>query len=336
MLNSIKFIIVFIFQYLQQKRFIQKNISPLLQKYKTSKSKDISAQDIYKIEHYYGLGSVILVGEAVAQLHGKKLSFNERLSATLLASLTGIFDDFFDKNELNETEIKNLLHNFNAIQPPNIKQKLAVEFYQKALQLNQHPQKIETAAWQVFEAQKNSLNQKNPDLSFNELLQLSNQKGASSMLLYRSVLSFPIAKNEEEILKISGEFFQLCNDIFDVYKDLQEGINTSILNCKNVQQIQQLVQNNYTQLQQALRQSNFTLQQQKKYNNYIHVVLARTMVSINQYQKHEKNSLLQYHQLTRKQLITDFALFKNQYLFIQFYFRLNRLKSDKSIPFENA
>lgn len=305
-----------------QKQFIQNFLSPKLNNYLGDNS--LLPQDIQKIKRYYGFGSVFLVGEAIAGLHQQNLSEVNRQNLTLLASLTGIFDDFFDKNELSDEEIKNLLIHYKTLTPKNNKQKLAIDFYSKCIKNADFAQEIKQHALLVYEAQKNSVAQKNPHISLTNTLQISDIKGGVSMLLYRFCINLPLQNQEQEILYKAGEIFQLCNDIFDVHKDIQEGITTVVHKAKNTQQIQQILNNKTAQLKKLVHQSNFSPKGQSLFLALIHVAIARTQVCLHQLQKNEKRyPNYHLHQWQRHHLVCDMETPKNQLLFFRFWYRLN-------------
>jgi hypothetical protein len=306
-----------------QKQFIQNFLSPKLNQYLGDTS--LLPEDIQKIKKYYGFGSVFLVGEAIAGLHQQGLSGNNRQNLTLLASLTGIFDDFFDKNELNEEEIKNLLIHYKTLTPKNNKQKLAIDFYAQCIENADFAQEIKQHALLVYEAQKNSVAQKNPHISLSNTLQISDIKGGVSMLLYRFCINLPLQNQEQEILYKAGEIFQLCNDIFDVHKDIQEGITTVVHKAKNSQQIQQILNEKIAQLKKLVQQSNFSPNGQQLFLALINVAIARTQVCLNQLQKAQKHyPTFNLNQWERKHLVCDMETPKNQFLFLKFWYGLNK------------
>jgi hypothetical protein len=304
-----------------QKQFIQNFLSPKLNNYLGDNS--LLPQDIQKIKRYYGFGSVFLVGEAIVGLHQQGLLEVNRKNLTLLASLTGIFDDFFDKNELSEEEIKNLLINYKTVTPKNNKQKLAIDFYTQCIEKSDYAHEIKVHALLVYDAQKNSVAQKNPHISLDNTLKISDIKGGISMLMYRFCINLPLQNNELEILYKAGEIFQLCNDIFDVHKDLKEGITTVVHKAKNTQQIQQILNDKTAQLKKLVNQSNFGPKGQSLFLALIYVAIARTQVCLHQLQKNEKHyPNFHLHQWQRKHLVCDMETPKNQFLFLKYWYRL--------------
>ena len=65
--------------------------------------------DFEKITNYYGIGSPVLAGEGIADLLNVKVGTQERKSLTLMAAITGLFDDFFDRSYESSGRIKGLM-----------------------------------------------------------------------------------------------------------------------------------------------------------------------------------------------------------------------------------
>ncbi|MEY5040664.1 MAG: hypothetical protein RLZZ414_192, partial [Bacteroidota bacterium] len=119
--------------------------------------------------------------------------------------------------------------------------------------------------------------------------------------------------------------FQLCNDIFDVHKDIQEGITTVVHKVKNTQQIQQILNDKTVQLKKLVQQSNFSPKGQSLFLALIHVAIARTQVCLHQLQKNEKHyPNFTLSQWQRHHLVCDMETLKNQLLFFRFWYRLNK------------
>jgi hypothetical protein len=53
-------------------------------------------------------------------------------------------------------------------------------------------------------------------------------KGGSSVLFYRTAFSPEVSGKEKILINNLGAMMQLGNDIFDVYKDRESGINTLV------------------------------------------------------------------------------------------------------------
>ena len=94
-----------------QRSFLQKKIQPILSGVEKENDGSLDAADFKKINHYYGLAVPAILGEAFCVLHNKKMSADERIASTSQGAMTGLFDDFFDKQYLSDDMIEGILHN---------------------------------------------------------------------------------------------------------------------------------------------------------------------------------------------------------------------------------
>lgn len=78
----------------------------------------------------------------------------------------------------------------------------------------------------TLQAQEQSLKQHDQSINWQKLKEITWDKGGNALLLYRSALKPPINQDEWNAIYQLGGLMQLHNDIFDLYRDLQEGIQT--------------------------------------------------------------------------------------------------------------
>jgi hypothetical protein len=151
-----------------------------------------------------------------------------------------LFDDFFDNDNLTDEYITQLINKPNDIEPGNDSVKLAIQLYGKLLEGVQHPESIQEALNAVFKEQVRSKKQKNSDLTEDEIKDITFAKGGTAFLLYRKAFGEISTRCEEKFYYTLGAIMQLENDIFDVYKDRQEGIRTLVTACHDIKPVRNL------------------------------------------------------------------------------------------------
>src|SRR5678815_6153777 len=134
--------------------------------------------------------------------------------------MTGLFDDFFDKEKMQDESVKAFMEKPSEQAGQNTRQRLFLQFYKKALQHAHQPELVLHYLRKVYDAQIESKGQAIPgSLSTDELKRITIEKGGVSVLFYRSVLSNSLTREEENALYCMGGLMQFGNDIFDIYKD---------------------------------------------------------------------------------------------------------------------
>jgi len=95
----------------------------------------------------------------------------------------------------------------------------------------------------VHQAQKDSLKQFDQNISKEEIVDITLRKGGYSLLMCRHYIDLPISNELDKAWYQLGGIIQITNDIYDIHKDLQEGICTLPNSIKNVEEIELLYKN---------------------------------------------------------------------------------------------
>ncbi|HYM93449.1 MAG TPA: hypothetical protein VET23_04870 [Chitinophagaceae bacterium] len=222
----------------QQKKFLHQNLQQELEIARRTNDGSLDESDFKKITAYYGLAVPAILGEALCVLRGKKMTEQERKALTYQGAMTGLFDDFFDKENLSDESVKAFMEKPEETTGKNSRLKLFLDLYKKALAYAHDPQLMLHYLKKVYDAQVESKQQAiTGSLPKDEIKRITVNKGGVSVLFYRSVLSNPLNKEEEEALYQMGGLMQFGNDIFDVYKDCQKKIDTLMTTARNINDI---------------------------------------------------------------------------------------------------
>ncbi len=291
-----------------QKKFMEANTDAILLNAMKSNDGSLDQNDLKKINQYYGLAVPAILGEAFCALRGIKMSDAERWSSTSQGAMTGLFDDFFDKDYMADDAVEKMINTENSTFHNRSNQQLFDLFYKKAL--NHSPDKIlvKETLLNVYKAQVASKKQTGHSIPFEELLDITFQKGGSSVIFYRSAFS-PAASTEElKLLYNLGGLMQLANDIFDVYKDREAGIKTLITETKSIKEIQIFFKNRLHEYFLNAFETSFPKKNVKRFLSIISIgVYSRCIVCLDHLLKNEIETGNEFdvHKYSRKQLICD-------------------------------
>ena len=272
-----------------QRDFIHKNLHPILSKYHHQNDGSLSAFDFDKITNYYGIGSPVLAGEGISGFLNKTISDSERKSLTFMAAITGLFDDFFDRSNQSLERIKGLMTLNEDIIASNSHEKLFQDLVKSILQTVKDKKRVQEYAEKVFLAQVESLKQKEKSLSWDELFYITYQKGGESLLFYRCSFDDEISPEEEKCLFKIGGLVQICNDVFDVSKDLKEGVRTILTEAHDIQ----IVHSKIDQLQKdtfGFCKSKFPHKNMDVLLEQIKFIVSQSLVALNFYQTTQNNN----------------------------------------------
>jgi hypothetical protein len=291
-----------------QKKHLQQNILPVLNAAKLTNDNSLDENDFKKITHYYGLAVPAILGEAFCALHGKRMTDKQRTASTCQGAMTGLFDDFFDKQNLSEQALKNFIENPITITGNTSNEKLFLHLYNEALSNCHSKNDMLTQLYKVYDAQVESKQQATKGLSQQQIQNITIKKGGESLLFYRTAFEFELTKAEQIMLYKLGGVMQLANDIFDVYKDCKSGIYTLMTTTKKVNDVRKLFIELLNEGQAGAYKTNLPLKNVHRFLQIISIgIFSRVFVCLNHLEKAEQtsNGVFTPAAYTRQQLICD-------------------------------
>ena len=304
----------------RQHRFLEQTIFGELTRWIESNDGTLSERDFKKIRTYYGNAVTSILGEAFCTLRGRSMSPEERQQLTYMGAFTGLFDDLFDHGEATDAHILEMVNDPDPMRARNDRERLFVLLYQKALG-GHNTEAVQHRLREVFEAQVLSRKQRNPDLDQEQIWNITRQKGGASLLFYRSAFSQPLIKAEEDMLFTLGGLGQLENDIFDVYKDHLEGINTLMTTTSDVRSVRDRYLSEYRSVMTLLKATDFSAGNKKQFGHLVKLIAARGLVCLDhlaeaQRQSHGEFLIKEY---AREQLICDMEERSNQRKLLRYF-----------------
>jgi hypothetical protein len=311
----------------RQKRFLRKNIIPKLTDAKRNADSSLDDADIKKITGYYGLAVPAVLGEAFCVLRGKAMTQKERLASTCQGAMTGLGDDFFDRQRLSPQGVKDFIETPGKFTGNTASERLFLDFYKTALTNAPEAAKMQAQIFNVFKAQMLSKQQDAPGLSSEVIQDITVRKGGESLLYYRTAFTHELKPGEEKMLYALGGLMQLSNDIFDVYKDQQDGVSTLVT---TAEKIEELLYYFSAQLKigiEAAYRSGYAKAEVRKFLGLLNIcIFSRCYVCLDQLQKKEKksNGIFNPKKYSRKDLICDMDTVGNKLKSLNYHMKMYR------------
>lgn len=289
-----------------QKEFVHKTLHPILVKYYKSNDGTLANFDFEKITNYYGVGSPVLAGEGISIMHNEVFDSKTREILTLMGAITGLYDDFFDRSNHSIEDIKKLSSVENNFNGHSTHEKLFRELSFKIFNLVSDKQRLLLYSDKVFVAQKESIKQKDDNTPISELKNISFKKGGESLLFYRCSFAKHISEEEQEILFQIGGFVQLCNDIFDINKDIKEGIRTFATECNNIADLKKEIKTTKEKVYSICLGLEEKLNV-KGFLNQVNVIYAQSLTALDFYYNTQQNNGKKFtpKEYPREKLVCD-------------------------------
>lgn len=304
-----------------QKRFLKHSIEPILTPYK-NKDNSLTEKDFKKLINHYGLGIGGFLSTLFCLLIGKDLSEKERWAITAQGAITGLFDDLTDNTANLADDIQSLFSLKEEKAQLTARESLIIKFHDIIYQNAAFPKNTEVLENHIFELQIASRAQLKPDVSIQELKQIILAKGGTAVLYFRSALSTPYTEKERQLYYLLGQTSQIGSDIFDLYKDKQEGVHTLMTKTTDVTEMYYLFGTLLSKTLRLAHQTGYPQKNIKRFNRAVSFFMNRTFVCLKSYLELQKsnNNLLVPENHSRQELVCDMEKPKN--LFLSFYYYL--------------
>ena len=291
-----------------QRKFLRQYLAPILQNAISNNDGSLGKSDLDKINHYYGLAVPAILGEAFCILRGTKMSLTERWASSSQGAMTGLFDDFFDKDYMTNHAVESMIQLNDRPGQKRSNQKLFDIFYKKALENSPDKKLMQEALLEVYHAQVESKKQEAGPLTTATLLHITFFKGGSSVAFYRTVFSPEATGKEKELIYNLGSVMQLANDIFDVYKDRESGIRTLVTETKHIHDIRVLLKSHLQRYFADAFALGYPRKNTQAFLNILSIgIFSRCFVCLDQLEQNEKltGNEFDVSKYSRQQLICD-------------------------------
>lgn len=318
LLKTIRCLSILRWQLKQQGQYIKQHLPPLLDTLAEGREETFTAGTIKRVTKYWELSRLVICN-SLYKLSGKKLSADEQHRILLLSIFGPLYDDLFDDKILSHGQIAAFTLNPSQHTPNSFEEYVLRKIYLQLLELSPDCKKVTEHLYQVFLWQKESLKQMSPDVSQEELYEITYKKSYYSILLFYSILDhYPDDAVLEMTYPMAG-LMQLTNDAFDVYKDVHSGIYTIPSLYRNFDQLQQHFMNEVALFNQRLMLLPFMQHAKDFYGITIHALHAMGWIAMEQLKEATRgvNSVEELATLSRQALVCDMDHFSQQVRWIR-------------------
>jgi hypothetical protein len=279
-------------------------------------TRSLSSKALRRLQHYY-YGTTYL-SIIFCALRGRPRQFVEKRLFTNLAALAYFFDDLVDETRRKGIADEAWFEAPEAYGQATDESGLALHFLQNVLRdlPPHHVEQFRAFMHRVFEVETQGRQQGDHQLTVAELEQITAQKGGYSVLMFRRMLAHDLPATEEEALFQFGCLIQLCDDIYDLWFDLQDGISTLAThylqdNNSDVDSLNQRFEAQVQRTQAAFRKAPYNKLRIGTSLRVVHAIVVITRVCLRHYAKlrQQKGQLpLQ----DRRQMVVDMEQWPNR------------------------
>ncbi|MCC7244816.1 MAG: hypothetical protein IT269_03990 [Saprospiraceae bacterium] len=293
----------------------------------------LNHQEKKRLKHYF-YGTAFLATLFCA-LRGRSRNNHERQRFSNLSALACFFDDLADDWRAQD-DASILWHNnpeqYGAVAD---ERGLSLHFLKNVHETLPpiHANQFENCLHRVFNIEAQGRQQTHAQvLSIQELSDITQEKGGSSVLLFRCLMDNALSDQERAAWHLTGGLIQLCDDIFDVWFDHQAGVETlalRLLRNGELTLLESMFQTQVSMTYKAIRASSDHHFRTGTTVAIVHFLVSITRVCLSHYRRTQKK-LGQLPLHNRHVMVVDMERWPNRIEAGRELFRLSPIDPIKS------
>lgn len=312
----------------KQQEYIHKFLNPYLDDLQKKYAGTFDEEQLKKIRQYYALFIPTILCSSYKHLYNEPYSEAERKRATLFGILTPVGDDLFDIDKPDIDAVKEITYHPEDYNAKTFSAKVAKEI--QSFMLRDVPFKAEylEAAKNVYEIQLETIKQTNPAISDEDLERITFAKGGYSVIIYHQIMEKPAGREMWQVLFYVGSLMQFGNDLFDIFKDLRDGITTLPDRCTDFRLLRKFFIDRVKDCNRLIYALPYRYNKKEELAVAMYLIISRALVVIDKMIGLEKKlgKPLQFDKLSRKHLVCDMEKPGNMLKWLYYSYTLPKLK----------
>ena len=168
----------------------------------------------------------LMICDAFTSLRKRQTNRAEKERILRFMICSALFDNFCDRNKWPREQLYNIIYNTETYPARQADEKLFRESFLLLKKYVREPETYEKVTQKLFEAQIDSIRQFDKSTKDAEIERITFEKGGYSVLFCSFYLEETTSQTEKNCWYQIGCLIQLINDLFDIYKDLQDRSET--------------------------------------------------------------------------------------------------------------
>jgi hypothetical protein len=312
----------------KQLRFMKQFLKPIVNKHCTALNYPLSKKEQKKVDFYYPLFNHIVNCENYLCIKGRRLTEKESQRLAIISAMATLYDDLIDEETWDKEQYFQILERTlpTKLQTPKVKLIFALDDelrnywqptnnYQAALRL--------AIEWQVISAR-----QLHNNISLQDILHISEEKCGNSSLLWASIMDEHWLPEDKQFIYQSGFVGQIVNDLFDAFKDREDGVFTIVRKSSSVAEAKSIFLKECAKLHQNILACDVAESRKLRTIRRMACIHAFGMVSLEHLQNTENKYGLpmDWSKPLRRELVTDMAFWSNKFKLLRYACSLAELR----------
>ncbi len=268
----------------------------------------------------------LFINDTISLMYGRLTNPAEQHSNRLYFILSSVYDDLMDELGVDLKDLDAMVYHPRQYRSERFYEQALVDTHIQLLDAVRHSDAYAHVIDAIHQAQLDSLNQKGGNLDAPALIDIARRKGGGSLLMCRHYIDFPLHEVLDACWYELGGVIQLSNDLFDVYKDRKEGIDTFVLRSDGIESIRRMYDEQVNRFIDAMKRLNVDQHRKQTCFNVLSLIPALGYVALRQLASvcDEQGKIPDPATLERRLLITDMEKWSNRTYWVTTSYRLSK------------
>lgn len=245
--------------------------------------------------------------DAFMQLHNRNTSREERERLVHYFICSSLFDNFCDRKELTAEQLYQISFQPNSFRAASVDEKMFLHSHLFLRNYVKDKVAYDQVSYNLFCAQQASARQFDKGITNEEIEDITLKKGGYSVQLCHFYFDDKATAAEIDCWYRIGGIIQMTNDLFDIYKDLQEGSQTLPVRMKDAHAFKQLFLEMIAGVKKQISLMDISQRQRESFTVSMMGICAFGLIALQQLQtlQGSNKELPNFTLLPRKALIVD-------------------------------
>jgi len=309
-------------------RFIKTFLQPIVERLCTDLHYNLSAKEKKKVFFYYPLFNHIVNCENYLAIKGRRLTVDESKRLAIISVMATLYDDLIDEENWTKDQLFHVLDRTLPVNEQTVKVQLIFALDDELKKIWRPTQRYIDALRLAIEWQVISAKQLHEKISLNEVLHISEEKCGNSSLLWASIMDEDWNENDKRFIYQSGYVGQIVNDLFDAFKDREDGVTTIVRAAPSIATAQEIFMNECRKLHQYILACDEPQQRKLRTINRMAAIHSFALVSLEHLQHTEDTygTPMDWSKPLRRELVTDMAFWSNKIKLLKYASQLALLR----------
>jgi hypothetical protein len=280
---------------------------------------------IKKVSKYQSI-QLQFVANNFSKLNRRINSAAEAERNILFFLMSVLYDEIIDNQLMDEAQLNLLFQHPSAANTSNFNERVLVYIHQELIKQVVDKDSYWNTLQLTHLAQLDSKKQFDPNITTEQIIDITKRKGGYTLLMCRHYLIDPSSEAKDHCWYVLGGLIQMTNDLYDTYKDTQDGIHTFANQMKDIATLIDIYTHQVNAFNDSIRYLPHSKIKKMEFAINMSMIPSFGYVAINQLNQLQDNSktLPNFSKVKRKDLIIDMEKIGNIMRLIKFSYKYGK------------